>query len=103
MIIEFKPKDDINYFISKYDKILIDVYATWCGPCKMLAPQLEEFAKVHEDWTVIRIDSDANSKIAASFNVQAVPTMIIVSKGKVVDTIVGFKPLVEIEKITNKY
>ncbi|MBQ0045795.1 MAG: thioredoxin family protein [Mycoplasma sp.] len=103
MIIDFKKTDDINFLMSKYDKILIDIYATWCGPCKMLAPQLEEFAKSHNDWTIIRVDSDANNNVAAAFNVQAVPTMVIVIKGKVAQTIVGFKPLVEIEKITSKY
>lgn len=103
MIIDFKPSDDINFLISKHDKILVDIYATWCGPCKMLAPQLEEFAKNHSDWTVIRVDSDANNNVAANFAVQAVPTMVIIVKGKMVETIVGFKPLVEIEKITDKY
>ena len=103
MIIDFKPTDDINFLISKYDKLLIDVYATWCGPCKMLAPQLEEFAKSHSDWTIVKVDSDANNKVAASFAVQAIPTMVLIVKGKQVETIVGFKPLVEIERITSKY
>lgn len=103
MIIDFKPSDDITHLMSQHNKIIIDIYATWCGPCKMLAPQLEEFAKNHSDWVVIRVDSDANNKVAAQFAVQAVPTMVIVVNGKIAQTIVGFKPLLEIEKITSKY
>ena len=103
MIINFKKEDDINHLLSQHDKIIIDIYASWCGPCKMLAPQLEEFAKGHNDWTIIKVDSDAFNDIASMFNVQAVPTMVIAIKGKPVETIVGFKPLVEIERITSKY
>ncbi len=103
MIIDFKSGQQLDQLLSQHNKVIIDIYATWCGPCKMLAPQLEAFAKAHQDWTVIRVDSDQNSEIAASFGLQAVPTMVILINKEVKETIVGFKPLVEIEKITSKY
>lgn len=103
MIVEFKPNQNLEEVLGQYNKVIIDIYATWCGPCKMLTTQLEVFAKAHNDWTILRVDSDANPNIAGAFNVQAVPTMVIVLNKKPMETIVGFKPLVEIEKITSKY
>lgn len=103
MIVELKPDQQLEKLFGQYNKVIVDIYATWCGPCKMLAPQLEAFAKANEDWTIIKVDSDKNAKVAGMFNVQAVPTMIIVVNKQVKETIVGFKPLVEIEKITGKY
>lgn len=103
MIIDLKQDQQLEQLFAQYNKVIVDIYATWCGPCKMLAPQLEAFAKQHEDWTVIRVDSDQNAKVASMFNVQAVPTMIIVVNKEVKETITGFRPQAEIEKITSKY
>ncbi|XQP55203.1 MAG: thioredoxin family protein [Mycoplasmoidaceae bacterium] len=94
---------DINLLFAQNDKVIVDIYATWCGPCKMLSTQLEEFAKSHKDWTIIKVDSDQNQQLASQYNVQAVPTMLIVVQGKVKETVVGYKPLVELERITDKY
>ncbi|MCQ2956821.1 MAG: thioredoxin family protein [Mycoplasmoidaceae bacterium] len=69
----------------------------------MLATQLEAFAKKHNDWTIVRVNSDQHQDIAAKFNVQAIPTMVFVKDKKVQEIVVGFKPLIEIEKITDKY
>ena len=102
MIIDLKNQD-INLLFAQHDKVIVDIYATWCGPCKMLSTQLQEFAKNHKDWTIIKVDSDQNQALASEYNVQAVPTMLIVVKGKKMETIVGFKPLVELERITDKY
>ncbi len=69
----------------------------------MLASQLEVFANQHSDWTIIRVDSDIHSALAATYHVHAVPTMFIVVDGKNVEQVVGYKPLAEIENITKKY
>lgn len=102
MIIDLKDQD-INLLFAQNDKIIVDIFATWCGPCKMLSTQLYEFANNHKDWTIIKVDSDQHQQLASQYNVQAVPTMLIVIQGKVKETIVGYKPLVELERITDKY
>ncbi|WP_068159184.1 thioredoxin [Rhodococcus phenolicus] len=72
--------------------VLVDFWATWCGPCKMVAPVLEEIAGEHSDkLTVAKLDIDANPSSAQDYKVMSIPTMILFSGGKPVKTIVGAK------------
>jgi thioredoxin 1 len=73
--------------------VLVDFWATWCGPCKMVAPVLDEIAGEHKDnLTVAKLDIDANGKTAQAYQVMSIPTMILFKDGKPVKTIVGAKP-----------
>ncbi|CRK60698.1 Possible periplasmic thiredoxin [Alloactinosynnema sp. L-07] len=73
--------------------VLVDFWATWCGPCKMVAPVLEEIARDHpEKITVAKLDIDANPGIARDYQIMSVPTMVVFQNGKPVKTIVGAKP-----------
>ncbi|MBC2604887.1 thioredoxin [Pelagicoccus albus] len=70
--------------------VLVDFWAPWCGPCKAIAPLLEELSKELEGKAAItKVNVDENSAIAAKFNVRAIPTLIIFKGGEQVDTIVG--------------
>lgn len=72
--------------------VLVDFWATWCGPCKMVAPVLEEIASEHADkLTVAKLDIDQNPGTARDFQVMSVPTLILFSGGKPVKQIVGAK------------
>ncbi|AQA21059.1 thioredoxin 1 [Rhodococcus sp. PvR044] len=72
--------------------VLVDFWATWCGPCKMVAPVLEEIAGEHGDkLTVAKLDIDANPAAARDFQVMSIPTMILFQGGKPVKQIVGAK------------
>lgn len=70
--------------------VLVDFFATWCGPCKMLSPVLEEVSK-EVDATIIKVDVDEASTIAAQFGIQAVPTLILFKNGERVDTRMGYQ------------
>lgn len=73
--------------------VLVDFWATWCGPCKMVAPVLEEIAGEHADkLTIAKLDIDANPNTARDYQIMSVPTMMLFQGGKPVKTIVGAKP-----------
>ena len=80
--------------VLKSDKtVVVDFWATWCGPCKMVAPVLEEIAGENKDkLTVAKLDIDANPETARTFQVMSIPTMILFKDGKPVKQIVGAKP-----------
>lgn len=78
---------------------VIDFFATWCGPCKMLAPVFDEVSSEMDNAKFAKVDIDQNLEIAREFNVTTVPTMIIFKDGKKIDSMVGFMPK---EKIIEK-
>lgn len=82
--------------------VLVDFYADWCGPCKMLAPVLEGIADKMEQVSFYKLNVDMSLDIAGRFNVQAIPNLVIFKDGKAVDQIIGFVPENEIVNRLNK-
>ncbi len=80
--------------VLKSDKtVLVDFWAEWCGPCKMVAPVLDEIAGENKDTlTVAKLDIDVNQKTAQAYQVMSIPTMIVFQNGKPVKQIVGARP-----------
>ena len=75
--------DSFETVINSDKPVLVDFFATWCGPCKMMAPILKEVKdKMGDEIKVIKIDVDKNQRLAAQFNVQGVPTLIVFKKGQ---------------------
>lgn len=79
--------------ITAQDVAVIDFNATWCGPCKMMAPVLEELSGEYEGKVAFyAVDVDENQELAAKFSVMSIPNLVLLKKGELTDTSVGFKP-----------
>lgn len=80
------------------DIVVVDFFATWCGPCKMLAPVFESLGEeMKNEAKFLKIDIDESLEIAQKFNISTVPTMVIFKNGKPVESLVGFMPKEKIE------
>ena len=80
------------------NKVLLDFWATWCGPCQMIAPVLEEIAEENESITVAKINVDEEMELAMQFGIASIPTLILMDKGQAVNKMIGFRPKADIEK-----
>ncbi len=82
--------------------VAVDVFAEWCGPCKMMAPVLDELSEQFAGKVkVCKVDIDKSPDIAERFGIRGVPTLLLFKGGDLVDTLVGFKPKGELEKQLN--
>lgn len=104
MIISVNKSNFKEEVISSEKLVLVDLYATWCGPCKALAPLLEEISeKYAEKIKVVKVNVDEEESLAVRFGVASIPTVIFFKNGQTVASFVGFKGISEIEKIVNKH
>jgi thioredoxin 1 len=73
--------------------VLVDFWATWCGPCKMIAPVVEEIAKEYDGKVkVVKVDVDSNPETSMKFSIRSIPTLMIFKGGKVVEQLIGAMP-----------
>lgn len=79
--------------------VLVDFFATWCGPCKMLSPVLEKVAEKHPDVKVVKVDVDQASDLASQYGVMGVPTMIVFKDGQIASKAVGYKSEAGVEAL----
>lgn len=87
--------ENFNDLVSG-DIVLVDFFATWCGPCRMLAPVLEELASDRANIVVVKVDVDECEEIAKKYGIMSVPTLLLFKNGQMVSKKVGFMPKQEI-------
>jgi thioredoxin 1 len=96
--------NDLDQVIAKYPFLVVDCWAQWCGPCRMLGPIIESLAKKHQgDIVFAKLDVDANPKTAERFSIQTIPNLLIFKDGKKVGDIIGALPEAQLLKEITSY
>ncbi len=83
-------------------RVLLDFWASWCGPCRMVAPIVEQIAREHPEITVGKINVDEQGSLASAFRIESIPTIVVMEGDRVVSAAVGYRPKEEIEALLNK-
>ena len=90
--------DNKNFDLFKNSEktVLIDFYADWCGPCRMVSPIIDEIADEYDEFLVGKVNVDSEPELASSFGVTSVPTLVVMKNGKIINESVGAKPKAQI-------
>ena len=90
-------KENFEAEVLKSDKpVLLDFFAAWCGPCKMIAPILDEIAAEREDIKVCKVNVDEEQELAAKYQVMSIPTLMVFQNGEIVNQSLGARPKAQI-------
>ena len=91
-ILNLKGADLTETKLASLGKVLVDFYADWCGPCRMVSPIVDEIAEERKDIKVGKINVDQERELAEAFDVYSIPTLVIMKDGKIVNQAVGARP-----------
>lgn len=94
--------EDFNNEINN-GVVLVDFYAVWCGPCKMMHPVLEQIKDMYSNLKIVKIDVDQHEELARQYGVMSIPTLLLFKDGNVVEKNVGFMPLENIKIWIDRY
>ncbi len=96
MIYQVKSIAEFDKYVKDSEKVVVDVYASWCGPCKMLAPVLEDASSQRRNITFLKVDYDDVNEVSDRYDVLVVPTILFFKNGKLIGDCTGYRPLEDI-------
>ena len=95
---------EFDKFVKENTLVLVDFWAPWCGPCRFIAPVVEELAQKHKGKLAVgKMNTDENTEIPPRYAIMAIPTLLVFKKGDLVDKIIGAVPKAEIERVLAKH
>lgn len=100
MAVNTVNSDSFDRVVLKSEKpVLVDFWATWCAPCKMMGPVIEELAQRHPEIKVAKVNVDESPELAAAYRIAAIPALKLFKNGVVVNSSMGFTPIEELEEL----
>ena len=100
MAVNTVNSDSFDRVVLKSEKpVLVDFWATWCAPCKMMGPGVEELAQRHPEIEVAKVNVDESPELAAAYRIAAIPALKLFKNGVVVTSAMGFTPIEELEEL----
>ena len=102
-VIHIGSEEAFDKLIAGDVPVLVDFWATWCGPCRMVAPSLDELANQFGDKLIVaKVDVDEQGELAQRFRVMNIPTLMLFKHGEIVDKAIGARPKAALEQMVNK-
>ena len=102
-VIHIGSEEAFDQLIAGDTPVLVDFWATWCGPCRMIAPIVEEIANAYAGRAIVaKVDVDEQGELAQRYRVMNIPTLMLFKQGQLVDKAIGARPKVALEQMLNK-
>jgi len=102
-VLKIDPDNFTEVVLTSDKPVLLDFWATWCGPCQMIAPIIEEIATENPQYLIGKVNVDEQSALTQAFGIVSIPTLVIMKDGKAVDQLVGVRPKEQILALLKKY
>ncbi|QAA30888.1 thioredoxin [Clostridium manihotivorum] len=102
-MVKHVEENDFNEVVLESEQlVLVDFWATWCGPCKMVAPILEQLSEEMSNVTFAKVDVDNNPNLADKYEIASIPTIMLFKNGEMVNKVTGFRPKSELLDLINR-
>ena len=96
-VIKINKENFASEVLNSNKPVLLDFYADWCGPCRILSPIVEQIAMEHPEYKICKVNVDEQPELAAQFQVMSIPMLAVIKNGKLENQVVGYRPKEQIE------
>ncbi len=100
-VVEFTHENFDDEVLNSSKPVLVDFWAPWCGPCRQIAPMIDELARENPDVKVGKVNIDDNPRVAEMYGVNSIPTLMVFQNGEVTDSVIGVRPKASLQQLLN--